>query len=30
MVKSENDDLYDPDYKDILRVSFIKEFNRGK
>lgn len=29
-LKSENDDLYDPDYKDILRVSFIKEFNRGK
>ncbi len=25
-----NDDLYCPDYKDILRVSFVKEFNRGK
>lgn len=29
-LKNENTDLYDPDYKDILRVSFIKEFNRGK
>jgi len=29
-LKDENDDLYDPDYKDILRVSFIKEFDRGK
>ena len=29
-LKNENDDLYDPDYKDILRVSFVKEFNRGK
>lgn len=29
-LKNENDDLYDPDYKDILRVSFIKEFSRGK
>lgn len=29
-LKDESDDLYDPDYKDILRVSFIKEFNRGK
>jgi len=29
-LKNENSDLYSPDYKDILRVSFIKEFNRGK
>lgn len=29
-LKNKNDDLYDPNYKDILRVSFIKKFNRGK
>jgi len=29
-LKNESDNLYDPDYKDILRVSFIKEFSRGK
>lgn len=29
-LKDESSDLYDPDYRDILRVSFIKEFNRGK
>ncbi len=29
-LKNENDDLYDPSYKDILRVSFVKEFNRGR
>jgi len=29
-LQNENNDLYDPDYKDVLRVSFIKEFNRGK
>jgi len=29
-LKDETDDIYDPDYKDILRVSFIKEFSRGK
>ena len=29
-LKSENEKVYDPDYKDILRVSFVKEFNRGK
>jgi len=29
-LKNENDNLYAPDYKDILRVSFIKEFSRGK
>ncbi|MEA3273504.1 MAG: DUF262 domain-containing protein [Patescibacteria group bacterium] len=26
----ELDNIYNPNYKDILRVSFIKEFNRGK
>lgn len=29
-LKDEADDLYDPDYSDILRVSFTKEFERGK
>tara|TARA_B100001964_G_scaffold240845_1_gene311740 strand:- start:170 stop:1975 length:1806 start_codon:yes stop_codon:yes gene_type:complete len=29
-LKNENDDLYDPDYKDLLRVAFTTEFNRGK
>ncbi len=29
-LKDENDDLYNPDYKDILKVSFVKEFERGK
>ncbi len=29
-LKKFNDDLYKPDYKDILRVSFVKEFNRWK
>ena len=29
-LKNENDDLYDPDYSDILRVCFTKEFTRGK
>jgi len=29
-LKNENNDLYDPDYKDILRVSFVKEFERGR
>ncbi|MEA2088730.1 MAG: DUF262 domain-containing protein [Patescibacteria group bacterium] len=29
-LKNINDDLYDPDYSDILRVSFTKEFERGK
>jgi hypothetical protein len=29
-LKDETDDMYDPNYKDILRVSFIKEFSRGK
>ena len=29
-LKNENDDLYDPTYKDILRVAFTFKFNRGK
>ena len=29
-LKDENDDLYDPSYTDMLRVSFTSEFNRGK
>lgn len=29
-LKNENDDLYDPDYGDVLRVSFTKQFERGK
>jgi len=29
-LKDENDDLYDPGYADLLRVSFTSEFNRGK
>jgi hypothetical protein len=29
-LKNENDDLYDPDYSDVLRVAFTKEFKRGK
>ncbi|PID82708.1 MAG: hypothetical protein CSB15_01890 [Clostridiales bacterium] len=29
-LKTENDDLYDPTYKDILRVAFTYKFNRGK
>ncbi len=29
-LKDESDDLYDPDYSDILRVAFTKEFERGK
>ncbi|MEG6585758.1 GmrSD restriction endonuclease domain-containing protein [Dendrosporobacter sp. 1207_IL3150] len=29
-MKDENDDLYDPDYTDVLRVAFTSEFNRGK
>jgi hypothetical protein len=28
-LKGDNDDLYDPDYKDLLRVSFTSEFDRG-
>ncbi len=29
-LKSENDDLYDPSYTDMLRVSFTSEFKRGR
>lgn len=29
-LKDEKDDLYDPDYTDMLRVSFTYEFQRGK
>lgn len=29
-LKNENDDLYDPNYSDLLRVAFISEFERGK
>lgn len=29
-LKDENDDTYDPDYSDVVRVSFTKEFERGK
>lgn len=29
-LKDELDDLYDPDYNDLLRVAFTSEFNRGK
>lgn len=29
-LKDENDDLYNPDYSDVLRVSFTKQFERGK
>lgn len=29
-LKQENDDLYDPEYTDLLRVAFTSEFNRGK
>jgi len=29
-LKNENDDLYDPDYKDVLRVAFSSQFERGK
>ncbi len=29
-LKDEMDDLYDPDYTDLLRVAFASEFNRGK
>jgi len=29
-LQNENGDLYDPDYKDVLRVAFTSEFERGK
>lgn len=29
-LKNETDDLYDPDYNDLIRVAFTSEFGRGK
>ena len=29
-LRKENDDLYDPDYNDVLRVALITEFQRGR
>lgn len=29
-LKDDRDDIYDPDYSDILRVSFLNKFHRGK
>lgn len=29
-LKTENDDLYDPDYTDLIRVAFTSQFNRGR
>lgn len=29
-LRHDKDDIYDPDYTDILRVAFTKEFNRGR
>ncbi len=29
-LRNENDDLYDPDYTDVLRVAFTSEFERGR
>ncbi|HVZ39749.1 MAG TPA: hypothetical protein VHI13_10765 [Candidatus Kapabacteria bacterium] len=29
-LKNENDDLYDPDYGDLLRVAFTAQFSRGR
>ncbi len=29
-LKTENDDLYDPKYTDLIRVAFTSQFNRGK
>ncbi len=29
-LRSDSDDIYDPDYNDILRVTALTEFNRGK
>ena len=29
-LKSENEDLYDPDYNDLIRVAFTTQFNRGR
>lgn len=29
-LKTENEDLYDPDYNDLIRVAFTAQFNRGR
>lgn len=29
-LKKENEDLYDPDYNDLIRVAFTSQFNRGR
>ena len=29
-LKDDKDDIYDPDYNDVLRVSFMHMFGRGK
>lgn len=29
-LKNDNSDIYDPDYSDVVRVSFTKEFERGR
>ncbi|MDR2115385.1 MAG: DUF262 domain-containing protein [Planctomycetaceae bacterium] len=29
-LKDEKDDLYDPEYSDLIRVAFVSQFNRGK
>jgi len=29
-LKTENDDLYDPDYTDLIRVAFTSQFDRGR
>lgn len=29
-LKSENEDLYNPDYNDLIRVAFCSQFNRGR
>lgn len=29
-LKSENDDIYDPEYTDLIRVAFTSQFNRGR
>ena len=29
-LKAENEDLYDPDYNDLIRVAFTTQFNRGR
>lgn len=29
-LKTENEDLYDPDYTDLIRVAFTSQFNRGR